>query len=36
MPSLWMFALLIVLQSYYQYPNMWHGWWMWLKAKLGR
>lgn len=26
MPTFWMFALLIVLQSYYLYPEMWKFW----------
>jgi hypothetical protein len=36
MPSVLMFALLIILQSYYQYPDMWRGWWQYLKMKIGR
>lgn len=36
MPSLLMFTLLIVLQSYYQYPDLWRGAWKWFRAKIGR
>lgn len=36
MPSVWMFLLLIVLQSYYQYPELWHGMWHWFMTKIGR
>ena len=36
MPSIWIYMLMILMQSYYQYSILWKNIWTWLRLKVGR